>query len=247
MKGANDPITFSQRVEHILTVNNIIDGNKYPSAFAQCTRPNYNKYVKNAVQRNYEFNISNEMFISIIDDACYLCKKSPSNGIDIYDNNIGYTNDNVRPCCGQCNIMKKDMNYNAFMQKLSQIYKHTLTKPIDYSGNIITHILNRNVEKLTADEIKEKARVKKQKQRDAQKEKVQNIIEKKQFTIEEKREKERLKKQKQREEQKNTKPVVEKKVDSVEAKREKERLKKQKQRERAKLEVNNNDTNNSVV
>ncbi len=126
------------------------------------------------------------------------------------------------------------MDYNVFMQKLKQIYEHLSTKKIDYSGNIITHILNRNAEKLSTEEIRENARIKKQKQRNAQKERVQKIVEKKQLSIEEKREKERLKKQKQREEQKNNKPVIEKKVVSIEEKREKERLKKQKQRERAK-------------
>jgi hypothetical protein len=92
-------------------------------------------------------------------------------------------------------------------------------------------VLNRNTAKLTPEQIRENARIKKQKQREAQKEKVENIVAKKTMTIEEKREKERLKKQKQRDAQKES--GIKKEI--TDEMREKERLKKQKQREAKKL------------
>lgn len=198
MKGATDPITFAQRVEHILTYNKLIDGRLFPNAFSSCNKPYYKKYVNNANERNYCFELSQEDFDNIINDNCYICGKENCYGIDRYDNSVGYILSNVKPCCGQCNIMKKTMEYQSFLVKLQLIYTNISAKHIDYSGNIITHVLNKNTSKLTPEQIREKARIKKQKQREAQKQKVENIVAKKTLTIEEKREKERIKKQKQR-------------------------------------------------
>lgn len=226
------PITFAQRVEHILTYNKIIDGKLFPDAFSSCIKPSYSSYKDKAQLRNYCFELSQENFNDIINDNCYICGKNKCYGIDRYNNNIGYIESNVKSCCGQCNIMKKTMEYGKFLDKLQLIHRNISAKQIDYSGSIITHMLNRNAAKLTPEQIKENARVKKQRQREAQKEKVENIVakkvaERKVVSAEEKREKERIKKQKQREAIKST--GIKKEI--TDEMREKERLKKQKQRE----------------
>ncbi len=231
MKGATDPVTFAQRVEHILTYNKLIDGKLFPNAFSSSRKPYYSSYLKKATERNYCFELSQEDFNDIINDNCYICGKEYCYGIDRYNNNIGYIESNVKPCCGQCNIMKKTMEYSEFINKLQLIHANMKNNIIDYSGSIITHVLNRNTAKLTPEQIRENARIKKQKQREAQKEKVENIVAKKTMTIEEKREKERLKKQKQRDAQKES--GIKKEI--TDEMREKERLKKQRQREAKKL------------
>jgi len=44
------------------------------------------------------------------------------NGIDRVDNSCGYVTNNIEPCCRTCNFMKKDLNYDIFINKLIDIY-----------------------------------------------------------------------------------------------------------------------------
>lgn len=49
--------------------------------------------------------------------SCYLCGKTPSNGIDRFDSSMPYRLDNCRPCCKTCNMMKKDFSYDSFLYR----------------------------------------------------------------------------------------------------------------------------------
>lgn len=55
---------------------------------------------------------------------CYLCKKS-SNGIDRFNPNLDYTiKDNLRPCCTECNYIKKDFwPFESFINHIHKIDK----------------------------------------------------------------------------------------------------------------------------
>jgi hypothetical protein len=46
------------------------------------------------------------------------------NGIDRYDNKKGYILENIRPCCGECNYMKIDYDFNDVIEKLMLIYNN---------------------------------------------------------------------------------------------------------------------------
>jgi hypothetical protein len=131
-KSLSDEI-FLERVEHILTYNKCIKGGKYyPSAFANHICVDYNQYKKRASSKQLEFELDENTFYEIASNNCYICGKSPSkthnNGIDRFDSKIGYTLDNCRPCCGECNYMKNNYNYNNFMEKLKLIYQRLNTK-----------------------------------------------------------------------------------------------------------------------
>ncbi len=96
----------------------------YPELFADHTGVHYCVYNKRSIER-YQTDIPRDMYDRIVAHACYLCGKTPSkthkNGIDRFDNDIGYTDANCRPCCGDCNMMKRDYSYELLMEKMEQI------------------------------------------------------------------------------------------------------------------------------
>jgi len=86
----------------------------------RCT-PTFKTYSKGAISRNLEFMLTEEEFASIIQQPCYLCGLSDKNGIDRFQNSIGYRLENCRACCGHCNLMKKDMDYVTLIEKAGLI------------------------------------------------------------------------------------------------------------------------------
>lgn len=61
--------------------------------------------------RNIEWNLTFEQYENLIIENCYYCD-DPLNpmgtGLDRLKNDLGYTIDNVVPCCGSCNKIKSD-------------------------------------------------------------------------------------------------------------------------------------------
>lgn len=49
-------------------------------------------------------------------------------GIDRIDNALGYTLDNIVPCCRTCNFMKQTSNQKDFINKCKQISTHWMEK-----------------------------------------------------------------------------------------------------------------------
>jgi hypothetical protein len=137
----------------------IKNGNYYPTAFANHGKTSYSNYKTSAIRRNYSFDLSQEHFDNLIQENCYICgKKSDeihTNGVDRFDNDIGYTVENVNSCCGECNFMKNDMEYNDFLEQLKKIFTHSskieMVKPSVYVSNAIKPVAN----KMTKNEVKE--------------------------------------------------------------------------------------------
>jgi hypothetical protein len=60
---------------------------------------------------------------------CKYCGLYGAVGLDRVDNNVGYTYDNVVPCCVLCNFIKADLNVQVFLSqacKISNIYRASL-------------------------------------------------------------------------------------------------------------------------
>ncbi len=93
-----------------------------------------------------DFNIEYVDFINIIKDKkCHYCNKTliyniysrqkgirvnSNHQLDRKDNNLGYTKNNVVPCCWECNRLKSDIyTYEEFM-KLSPILTEIENKRI---------------------------------------------------------------------------------------------------------------------
>lgn len=119
--------------------NFIKSSNKFPNqkengvaAFNEC----YNNYRTSAKTRKLEFNLSKEQFKKITEKNCYYCNTEPKqflksskikygnyihNGIDRKDNKVGYTLENSLPCCSSCNYLKRDLEYNEFINRINKI------------------------------------------------------------------------------------------------------------------------------
>jgi len=102
---------------------------KYPNISGDIREVWYSKYKIEAKNRNYQFNIPEDIFYYFRDYCnCYICNKQSNknhkNGIDRVNNNIGYKVSNILSCCGMCNIMKKNMKIKDFINHCDKIYKH---------------------------------------------------------------------------------------------------------------------------
>ncbi len=91
---------------------------KWYSTPERCIKP----YIKNALNRNLEFNLSLEEFKSFWQKDCHFCSDTINTiGIDRLDNNLGYTLENVVSCCKICNFMKRNLSVEDFLTKCKRI------------------------------------------------------------------------------------------------------------------------------
>lgn len=97
----------------------------------------YRRYKYDAIDRGYNFDLSIEWFEFITQKPCFYCNAEPSqahgkqyaepyiyNGIDRYDNTLGYTEDNALPCCGRCNMMKRDLSGLDYINQCILVAEH---------------------------------------------------------------------------------------------------------------------------
>jgi len=100
----------------------------------------WNHYVKGAKKRCIHFELTKTLFESLILQPCFYCgykKEGEVNGIDRLDNNKGYCEENVKPCCQSCNDMKGSQHPIEFIDKLCAIH-HYKNYNIPLSHELIT-------------------------------------------------------------------------------------------------------------
>jgi hypothetical protein len=168
MKGCISPTIFVHRAEHILTYLKLEDGQLYPNDFIDVKCILYIGYKCRANSKKLQFELTKEFFQDKTSEPCYLCGKEQTdhhkNGLDRYDNTKGYTEENVRTCCGNCNYMKRIYEYDHFINKLHMIYQYQKLNPICKDN--ICELRQISVgNKLTAEEIQENIKLRKEKQR----------------------------------------------------------------------------------
>jgi len=90
-------------------------------------------YRQSASRRELEWSLVDSLFFEIIKKNCHYCGVAPStelkrnnqqltvNGVDRRNNGIGYTLENVVPCCKTCNYLKKSMPYGEFVAYLDRV------------------------------------------------------------------------------------------------------------------------------
>lgn len=96
-------------------------------------------YKKSAKKRNIVFKIEYDFFSSIIMQNCHYCGSLPSNkigklgnrsgefkynGIDRKNSSAGYIKENCAPCCKNCNFLKRDLDYDEFLDLIKKIATH---------------------------------------------------------------------------------------------------------------------------
>lgn len=101
----------------------------------------YKAYMKSARIREIDFSLTLEQFTYLAQSKCYYCGASPSrihysdtkrrtssytvyNGVDRYDNDIGYTVFNSRSCCTNCNYGKRAMSAEAYIAHCARVTAH---------------------------------------------------------------------------------------------------------------------------
>ena len=92
-------------------------------------------YRIGARNRRLVFELSQEDFRALTLANCHYCDAAPVqiirngkcapytyNGIDRVDNSIGYTPENTRTCCGQCNTAKNTLGEQEFYEWISRVH-----------------------------------------------------------------------------------------------------------------------------
>lgn len=95
-------------------------------------------YKGAATKRKLKWDLTKEEFREIIKKNCHYCDEVPSktrkshngaedyisNGADRVDNSVGYTKENVVPCCTFCNKAKSVHSKEYFIQKCKEIIEN---------------------------------------------------------------------------------------------------------------------------
>lgn len=105
----------------------------------------YKSYIHGAQQRDLAFALTIDDFRELTGRECHYCGVRPSlefangrredgsprgnggytyNGLDRVDTSMGYTLDNVVPCCFQCNTAKFTSTLQEFAYRTKRIYEH---------------------------------------------------------------------------------------------------------------------------
>lgn len=126
MKNTLNEATFILMCAHIAGYHCTLWYGSYPFVFHNYYGSSYSKYKYRASTKQIEFEISKDELENIIhNQPCYICGRYVDNGIDRFDNSKGYTVENCRPCCGNCNYLKKDLNFDLFILKCTLVsYNH---------------------------------------------------------------------------------------------------------------------------
>ena len=80
--------------------------------------------LKGAASRGIEFNLTPEQSTILVNSPCRYCNQTISNGIDRIDSKIGYVEGNVQPCCYNCNMMKRTMSHESFINHILKIARN---------------------------------------------------------------------------------------------------------------------------
>ena len=103
----------------------------------------FNNYKRAAKKRGYEFGISFENFVKIIESDCHYCGLAPSqssygqtrgfrrvliNGVDRVDNNLGYIASNAVAACSICNNSKASLPMDEWKSWIERVHKHQFGK-----------------------------------------------------------------------------------------------------------------------
>lgn len=133
MKNTLDIGSFLRKVREIAIYNNLGGEELKVHCGVELTGKSsyYSTYKYSAVKRNINFDISKDFFNKITSNSCYICGKGQIVGIDRLDNNVGYVEENCRPCCSYCNYMKGSQTYNNFLKHVENINSYINEKHLD--------------------------------------------------------------------------------------------------------------------
>jgi hypothetical protein len=89
-------------------------------------RGRFKAYKTGARVRGLCFLLTFKQFKQIMAQPCLYCGEDRlTRGIDRWENNLGYTLENSRPCCRICNRMKWSMDCQEFVDHIQRAAEHT--------------------------------------------------------------------------------------------------------------------------
>lgn len=189
LKGSLDSATFIKRIRHIHSFYNgtepkVTEPNdteppqKHPECFPDAKCVSYATYRSRAEKKELEFAITNDNYKSIILQDCYLCGKKSTetniNGIDRVDNTIGYTIENCKACCKECNHMKNNFGLEELLCKFERIQDNWKARELPVLPAQI-HSIVQMAEKMTKEELKKDRDTRKQRTLQKHREYLANI------------------------------------------------------------------------
>jgi len=146
LKASLTEEVFLMRVEHICGNMGLAEGRRWPVAFPCSMGALYTGVKARANKLKVAFDLTPEFFAELHRGGCYMCGKTNvesgakesrhRNGTDRVENTEGYVMTNVRPCCGQCNYMKKDFPLDIFQAKLLRIYEFRNVASMTFNNSL---------------------------------------------------------------------------------------------------------------
>lgn len=99
----------------------------------------YNKTLKSrylrlrtgAKRRGIDVSLSFEEYATLTSLLCYYCDgelPKVGHGLDRVNSDLGYTLDNVRPCCSVCNTAKSSLTEAEFFGWVVRVYHKSVVK-----------------------------------------------------------------------------------------------------------------------
>lgn len=80
------------------------------------------KYRERAKKKGRKYTLTIQDFINNYNKPCFYCgHKYKRIGFDRLDSKKGYTQDNIKPCCTECNMMKRTTDLQEFIQRCKDI------------------------------------------------------------------------------------------------------------------------------
>ena len=126
MKGALDVDVFITNVRNIdAFIERTIDVVTAPSPRVKLSPFSGRAELRDAPKKEKKDLLTHEYKVDLWSSPCYLCGQSPSFGIDRVDASGDYTTNNTKPCCTECNYMKKDMRLCDFIAHVGYVAERT--------------------------------------------------------------------------------------------------------------------------
>jgi len=134
MKKTMYPHIFVKVCENILIHQKIINHTPHDIYYNQNSNC-YESYKTNANNNKRVFELTRDKFNELCSQDCYLCGKAANkplhiNGIDRFNNKLGYTIENSRSCCGLCNFIKRNYEFNQIIEHLKMISSNNVLNDV---------------------------------------------------------------------------------------------------------------------
>ena len=138
-KKTLDPRTFVLRCVHIHAVFTNTDG-IYADLWPEKIPGGYPQYKRGAKKRKYDFEMTKEQYLDLIDSPCIYCRRAITDtnksGIDRRDSAKGYIEGNMDACCGECNYMKGSSTLDDFQEMVMRVASNAYTVLEKIPGDI---------------------------------------------------------------------------------------------------------------